>query len=272
MREQIRRPEIILLHKFDLVLRKLFSMGRLSDDEVRILSRSYCHRIAHDTDVFAEGDSVEDFLFLVQGWAFRYRLLDDGRRQVLNFLVPGDVVGPFAPTAQHFVAALTDVAVCRLPRRELACGTRYCPGLCAAIEALMVTEFDMLAERTVSLGRRNAKERVAHLLLELFERLKRVELVDGNSFEIPLTQEIIGDAVGLSVVHVNRTLRVLREEGLATVGFGRATIHDRTALIMVASSEDGSHLQREQLTGILPFHAGDPRPRAASYVTKAATQ
>jgi CRP-like cAMP-binding protein len=156
---------------------------------------------------------------------------------VVNFLVPGDLVGPFTPTAKQFAATLTGSSVWRVSRRNLVDSNRVFPAFSAAVEALIAAECDLLAERTVSLGRRNAKERMAHLLLELFQRLDRVGLVADDSFGLPLTQEMMGDALGLSVVHVNRTLRVLREDGLVTVGLGRATIHDPEALSAVADSE-----------------------------------
>jgi CRP-like cAMP-binding protein len=195
-----------------------------------------------------------DILFLREGWAYRYSLLGDGRRQVVNFLVPGDLVGPFTSTAKQFAATLTGSSVCRVSRRDLAHSNRDCPAFSAAVEALIAAEYDLLAERTVSLGRRNAKERMAHLLLELFQRLDRVGLVADDSFELPLTQEMMGDALGLSVVHVNRTLRALREDGLATVGYGRATIHDPEALSVVADSEGIPRRPHQTVAAASPLH------------------
>jgi CRP-like cAMP-binding protein len=95
---------------------------------------------------------------------------------------------------------------------------------------------------------------MAHLLLELFQRLDRVGLVADDSFGLPLTQEMMGDALGLSVVHVNRTLRVLREDGLATVGLGRATIHDPEALSAVADSEGIARPPHRKVPVASPLH------------------
>jgi len=242
---------LISLEGSEPLIRKLTAAGPLTDRDIRVFERSHVRKVPRDTDLFSDGDSVDDILFLAEGWAYRYRLLGDGRRQVVNFLIPGDLVGPITPTAQQFAATLTDSLIRRLSRHNLADAMTDCPDFSAAVEALIAAEYAQLAERTVSLGRRNAKERMAHFLLELFERLNRVGLVDENSFELPLTQEMIGDALGLSVVHVNRTLRTLREERLATVGFGRATIHDPEVLSTVAESEDGSHVPREEVTGII---------------------
>jgi len=238
---------VISLRGSEPLIRKLTSAGYIADRDIKVLEQSDVRSIGPNTDIYSEGDAMGDILFLRKGWAYRYRLLGDGRRQVVNFLVPGDLVGPFTPTAKQFVATLTGSSVWRVPRQDLANASRDCPAFSAAIEALIVAEFDMLAERTVSLGRRNAKERMAHLLIELLERLDRVGLVRDSSFELPLTQEMMGDALGLSVVHVNRTLRALREDGCATVGYGRATIHDPESLSLVAHSAEAYELPHEQV-------------------------
>ena len=233
------------------LLRRLMAAGSLADRDVSALNLTDTRPVARNNDIYCEGDAMGDILFLVEGWAYRYRLLGDGRRQIVNFLIPGDLVGPITPTARQFAAALTDSVVYRVPRRDIANGMRDHPAFFAAIEALMAAEYEMLAERTVTLGRRNAKERMAHLLMELLDRLDGVGLVADDSFPLPLTQEMIGDALGLSVVHVNRTLRTLREEGLATVGFGRATIHNRKGLSRLAGTDDALHAPREEVTGLV---------------------
>lgn len=254
MERETVSSSVISLRGSEPLIRKLTSAGFIADREIRMLEQSDVRSIAPNTDIYSEGDAMGDILFLREGWAYRYRLLGDGRRQVVNFLVPGDLVGPFSPTAKQFVATLTDSTIWRVPRRDLANAPRDCPAFSAAVEALIVAEFDMLAERTVSLGRRNAKERMAHLLIELLGRLERVGLVKDNSFELPLTQEMMGDALGLSVVHVNRTLRALREERCATVGYGRATIHDREALSFVADLEDYNGPPSEPATRPAAMH------------------
>ncbi len=245
---------IISLRGSEPLIRKLTSAGFIAERNFKVLEQSDVRSIAPNTDIYSEGDALGDILFLREGWAYRYSLLGDGRRQVVNFLVPGDLVGPFSPTAKQFAATLTGSSIWRVPRRDLANANRDCPAFSAAVEALIVAEFDMLAERTVSLGRRNAKERMAHLLMELLARLDRVGLVMDNSFELPLTQEMMGDALGLSVVHVNRTLRALREDGCATIGYGRATIHDPEALAVVADSDDACARPREEVTRPTAVH------------------
>lgn len=219
-------------------LRHISKLATGSENEIDMPIRLETRRIARHQDVFAEGDTLRDVMFLRQGWAYRYRLLGDGRRHIVNFLIPGDFVGPYFPTAAHFCGALTDIVLCQAPRSDFTRANRDCPALASALEAIMATEYRLLSERLVSLGRRNARERMAHLLVEVYERMRRVGLINDNSYEFPVTQEILADTLGLSVVHVNRTLRSLREDGLATVGFGRVCIRDLDGLMDVAGAEE----------------------------------
>lgn len=219
-------------------LRHISKLATGSENEIGMPIRLETRRIARHHDVFAEGDTLRDVMFLRQGWAYRYRLLGDGRRHIVNFLIPGDFVGPYFPTAAHFCGALTDIVLCQAPRSDFTRANRDCPALASALEAIMATEYRLLSERLVSLGRRNARERMAHLLVELYDRMRRVGLINDNSYEFPVTQEVLADTLGLSVVHVNRTLRSLREDGLATVGFGRVCIRDLNGLKEVAGAEE----------------------------------
>jgi CRP-like cAMP-binding protein len=219
-------------------LRHISMLATGSEWEISMPFRMDTRRIGRHHDIFSEGDTLRDVLFLRQGWAYRYRLLGSGRRHIVNFLIPGDFIGPYFPTASHFCGTLTDVIVCQTPRSEFASVNRDCPALASALQAIMATEYRLLSERLVSLGRRNAKERMAHLLLEMYERMRRVGLIYEHSYEFPVTQEVLADTLGLSVVHVNRTLRSLREDGLAIVGFGRVSIGDLEGLADLAGADE----------------------------------
>lgn len=240
-------------------LRHISKLATGSETEIGMPIRLETRRVPKNHDIFSEGDTLRDVMFLRDGWAYRYCLLGDGRRHIVNFLVPGDFVGPYFPIAAHFCGTLTDVTLCQAPRSDFATANRNCPALASALEAIMASEYRLLSERLVSLGRRNAKERMAHLLVELYDRMRRVGLLYDNSYEFPVTQEILADTLGLSVVHVNRTLRCLREDGLATVGFGRACIRDLAGLMEVAGADDS--------TNVRPVRAGVSsvsRPLAAA--------
>lgn len=190
-------------------------------------------------------ESVANHVFVLQtGWAYRYKALPDGRRQVLNFVLPGDFIGlraHFFGIADHSIVTLTDATISTLSAFEFANLFRDYPKLAAAVTWSAAREEAMLAEQIVRLGRRNALESMAHLLLELLSRLKAVDVVSGCSYAFPITQQLLADTLGLSVVHVNRTLRKLRTSGLVQIESGRITLPDIPRLERIAAFE-GSHI------------------------------
>ena len=166
-------------------------------------------------------------LIIVSGWACDLRILPDGRRQIFSFLLPGDAieVRGAGSVGLRGLIALTRLEVVD-SGRQLAADAEGRDALIQALNDAALRREQRLYDHVVRMGRLSAKERVIHLLLELRERLERVGLVKGDTFKIPLTQEIFADALGLSVVHINRTLKELRNEGLVYVRSGSATLLD----------------------------------------------
>jgi CRP-like cAMP-binding protein len=164
-------------------------------------------------------------LIIVSGWACDLRILPDGRRQIFSFLLPGDAI---EARGAGNVGSRGLVALTRLELvdsgRQLAADAEGRDALIQALNDAALRREQRLYDHVVRMGRLSAKERVIHLLLELRERLEPVGLVKGDTFKIPLTQEIFADALGLSVVHINRTLKELRKEGLVCVKSGSATL------------------------------------------------
>ena len=176
--------------------------------------------LARGQDLITQGDVRRDGYVILTGWAARSKTLPDGRRQILSFLTPGDVIGLFGaitPMATSSVTALSDVTAAPFTPATIVRTIAQAPRLGAALVWAAGREQEILGEHLVSLGRRSARERVAHLFLELWARLKVRGLTSGDQLHVPLTQQIIADALGLSVVHVNRTLRQLGAEGLLAV-------------------------------------------------------
>lgn len=197
--------------------------------------------VAPSTDLMVEGDSLTYGYVVEEGWACGYRLLNDGRRQILNFVLPGDCVGASAAVirmADHSVCTLTPCRVYPFSAPRLAELQRGYPQLGQAFAWSARRELAMLQERLVGLGRRTARERVAHLILELLHRLRLVGLADGTAFELPLTQGALGDALGLSIVHVNRTLRRLNNEGVIRYRPGVVAAIDLPALARIAEFDE----------------------------------
>lgn len=171
-------------------------------------------------------------LFL-SGWAVRYKVLDDGRRQIVNFILPGDTCDAHVylfSKLDHSVATLTPVVYSELSREAFERLVSSDVSVAEAFCCEMLAASSIQREWAISLGRRDALERVAHVICELYERLRVVGLVDGNTFAFPVTQMDMADATGLSAVHLNRTLQELRGSGYITLKDRSLTIHDFQAL------------------------------------------
>jgi CRP-like cAMP-binding protein len=168
-------------------------------------------------DLVLDGYEFSKLCFVKDGFAARYKLLRNGKRQIVNFIVPGDVVGlpgSFLDRAANSVIAVSDMTlqICPLESFVALCCRRPKFGL--LLSWLAVQEAANYAEHVIDVGRRSPVERLAHLLLEIHSRLVTVGLAANSAFTLPFTQEMMSDALGLSVPHLNRTLTKLRTEGL----------------------------------------------------------
>ncbi len=224
--------------------RKLARFAALSAEEQEILAelQSATRRIRRGREIIREGRHYDALLVLIEGAAIRYRILHDGRRQILNIALPGDFIGfpaCFFERALYSVAAVGEVLVAAIPFARLLALFAERPPLAAAILWSFSCEAAMYAERLTDVGRRTALERVAHFLLELLTRLQAVGPAQARSFRLPLTQELIADALGLSLPHVNRTLRRLREDGLVKIEDQWVTVSDIDGLSTLADFERG---------------------------------
>lgn len=186
----------------------------------------------------ARGPERPDHMFqIVHGWAGRYRLLSDGRRQITGLYLPGDICDPCwldgGRTVQS-VVALTPIQAVRAPRRELETQTAIDPSLMKFLWRNAQFAQQIQAEWLVNLGRKNAIERLSHLLCELFTRLSIAGEIEGAACEMPLTQLDLADLAGLTPVHVNRTLQEMRAMRLIELQSRRLTILDWESLRRIA--------------------------------------
>jgi CRP-like cAMP-binding protein len=186
------------------------------------------HLLVHaGGEIIRAGDEAPELYTLYSGWAFRFKTLPDGRRQILNFLLPGDLLGLQAAmfdAALHGIEALTEVELCVLPRRDIWALFRDMPALAFDVTWLGSREESIVDENLTSAGRRTAAERVAALIVALYKRSKALGLVAGETFSFPLTQQHIADALGLSLVHTNKTLAHLRRLGMFKRANGTLTL------------------------------------------------
>ncbi len=221
------------------IVRKLGAYVALSDPELAILEQFHQHRrtIVDRSDLVYEGQTGASAFILADGWACSYKLLRGGGRQIVDFEIPGDFLGlrnVLFRTADHSVEPITKLVASEVKINELLAAFETCPRLATAILWAASTDEAIVVERLVSLGRRDAAERVAHLFLELGARLKLVGLASGNSYHCPISQYLLADALGLSAIHINRVLRQLREEGLMKFRNGIVTFDNLDQLIELA--------------------------------------
>jgi CRP-like cAMP-binding protein len=193
------------------------------------------------TDLIREGDKPGPGFVILEGWACRYKLLPEGSRQITAFLMPGDTCDLHATVSnamEHSIATLTTARIAMVPRGTLETLIETRPAITRAFWWTQLVYEDTLRAWIVSMGRRNGLQRVAHLMCELHMRARNVGLTDGERFELPLTQTVIGDALGLTPIHVNRVLRKLRLSGVMTLSGGALVIADIAKLAAVAGFDD----------------------------------
>lgn len=190
------------------------------------------------TQVRREGAGGGDYYTLLSGWAFRYRTLSSGARQILNFLLPGDFIGlqeKLTAAATHGVELLTEAMLCRFPGDRLFDLYKTHPGLGYDVTWLAAHEELIVDENLVSVGQRTAMQRVAMLLIHLYKRADALGMREPDKgVEFPVTQRHMADALGLSLVHTHRTLRKLEQNGLYKIADGRLTINRPAAMSRVA--------------------------------------
>lgn len=218
------------------LIRHLSQYSALAADDIETLERiagERVRRIGVREDIVSEGDKPGYMRVILSGWACRYKALEDGRRQIVAFFLPGDVCdfNVFLLARQdHSIGALTPTKVTEISREAFDNILANHPRLTKALWKDSLVTVAIQREWTLNLGQRVAFERMAHLFCELFIRLEAVGQVQGNSCHFPVTQADLADATGLSTVHVNRTLQELRAANLIILSGKTLTIPDMEAL------------------------------------------
>lgn len=221
------------------LVRKLSALGNLPPADIEHLEalqdrKSKFTKGAHVVEV---GSKYEAAFVLCDGWAYRCQDLSDGRRQILGYVLPGDFIAlhvNFPRTADHSVIALTNIEVATLSVDRIEEIYRNFPNLSIALSYSTAQDHTILGGQITRLGRRAAEERLAHLILELWQRLLLVQKADERGFEMPVTQLEIADLLGLTQESVSRTIKKLENLGLVSKRSRRLDIHDLDGLIAIA--------------------------------------
>ncbi len=190
--------------------------------------------------ILRDGESSSHLFTILKGWAIRYKLLPSGRRQVLNFSLAGDLLGIQASLFReldHSIDALTEIRLCVFPRQRIWELYQEHPGLAHDLTWIAAREESILASHLANVGQRPAAGRLAYVAIYLFDRARRAGLVSGNKVAVTITQNDLADALGLSPVHTNKTLMLLRKRGWLTWSRQEFVIDDEVNLRALAGSE-----------------------------------
>jgi len=231
------------------LIAKLETMKKLPNDDRKALAEVArdARQMGARRNIIREGDRPENVHLMAEGWAARYKLLPGGARQITAFLIPGDfcdVHVSLLGEMDHSIATLTRARVAHIPRRKIE-ELAERPAIARAFWWATLVDEAILRNWIVNVGRRDAYEAIGHLMCELYLRMRNVGLAADHSFELPLTQEEIADALGLTPVHVNRTLQRMRSEGLLSLKRSALTIRDYGRL-QVASGFNPNYLHLER--------------------------
>jgi CRP-like cAMP-binding protein len=202
-----------------LMVRKLSVHADLSSrDTAILLALPFSHRtLDAGSYLVRENESPEHCAVLVSGYAYRQKLTGDGTRQIVSIHLPGDPLDLqhlFLDIADHNVQILSRAEVAIVSRESLRCLVLENASIAQAILSLILVEASIFREWILNLGRRGARARLAHLLCEFAARLDAIGRADATGYTLPMTQEQLADSLGLTPVHVNRTLKALEAEGL----------------------------------------------------------
>jgi CRP-like cAMP-binding protein len=224
-------------------IRKLCEHAPLPVEDIELLEKACANQrsLAAREDLILEGDEPGPIFVVLEGWACRYKLLPEGTRQITSFLMPGDCCDLHASVLErmeHSIATLTAARVAMVPRQRMEELIFTRPAITRAFWWTQLVDEDTLRAWIVSMGRRDSLQRVAHLMCELYVRARNIGLTVGDSFELPLTQTVLGDALGLTPVHVNRVLRKLRLRGVMNLSGGTLVISDIGGLAILAGFDD----------------------------------
>ncbi len=214
-----RRPLFVPFTEDELAFMRRFKTGEVT--------------VRRGTAILRQGERSPVLYTVLEGMATRTLLLEDGRRQVINFVFPGDFAGLQAAVMGemgHSVEAATPMTLCTFARDRLWEVFHEQPERAFKMTWLAAVEEHFLGETIATLGQRDATERMAWALFRIWRRLGAVGLMQGDTVPLPFRQGDVADALGLSLVHTNRTVARLRQTGLATWTGGFLSVHDAPAL------------------------------------------
>ncbi|TXN33525.1 Crp/Fnr family transcriptional regulator [Methylobacterium sp. WL19] len=238
------------LHLLQPMITKLESISPLTEEERQAVEslpvRAQALRADHD--IIRDGETATQCCLILDGWACRYKIMGEGKRQIFSFHIAGDIPdlqSLHIPLMDHSLATKTDATVAFIPHEALRDLIYRFPRLAAVLWRDTLVDAGIFREWMACMGRRSAYEHLAHLFCELYLRQEAVELASKHRCALPLTQAELGDATGLSTVHINRTLQEMRGNGIITLRSNTLAILAWDELVRAAEFDEAYlHLRR----------------------------
>ena len=224
-------------------VQKLSGLHPLSEVEIAALVSvtTPSRRYEPKQDLIREGDEPGPVFAILEGWACRYKILPGGTRQIMAFLMPGDACDlhmNMVAQMDHGIQAITPARVATISRGGMSELMTQFPSIGRAMYIAQLIDEGIMRAWIVSMGRRSSIERVAHLVCELYLRMRAIDVDTSGTFALPLSQIILADALGMTPVHINRVLRELRETGAMALSRGRIEIIDPVKLVQIAGFDE----------------------------------
>ncbi|MFZ3484197.1 Crp/Fnr family transcriptional regulator [Sphingomonas sp. 3-13AW] len=246
-----------------LFVARLASRSVLTDEETNALLglKGEVKQVPAHVDFVRQREQVDHSCLVIEGLVGRFGQNSDGARQITCLHIPGDMAdlpSVVCPTSGWGLSALTSTTILRLPHAELRRTAARYPGIAEAFWRDCVVDGSIYSQWVVNMGRRSALARLAHLFCEMAVRYERADHGNRHAFPLPITQTDLGDATGLTNVHVNRTLKALKARFLITAKAGKITVHDWDQLVGIGDFDDGYML----FGGPTPRITEEPNPPA----------
>ncbi|MCL6250833.1 Crp/Fnr family transcriptional regulator [Altererythrobacter sp. KTW20L] len=236
-------------------VQKLSGLADLDADDAAALERVTAkpRRYVARQDLIREGDEPGPMFVVLEGWVCRYKILPSGSRQIMAFLMPGDACDlhiKLLAQMDHGIQAITTASVATVSREQMESMMRDHPNIARTMYMAQLVDEGIMRAWIVSMGRRSAAERVAHLICELYLRARSIGLTGEGEFALPLSQLVLADALGMTAVHINRVLKELRLAGAMALTRGSVTILDPVKLVQIAGFDENYLHRRLLLTGL----------------------
>lgn len=229
----------LIARQFAAMVDRLTVRSSCTDEEKQRLAASTERLLGVKarTDLIRQGERPKHMHMLIDGYAARYKLGASGERQIMQFHLPGEVLDfhiNMLGIADHSVLTLGTCRLARIPRSTILGLVASCPGIARSFWIETLIDASITREWMLNIGRRDTYSRVAHLICELAVRMEAIGRCHGHRFDFPVTQTELGDAMGVTAVHMNRTIQALRADRLVSMDGHSLAIHDWDRLSLVA--------------------------------------